>query len=96
MTKLLAQAFEKASSLSEALQDQLAQEVLEEMAWEASWDKTLAGTQDKLDRLAERAEQAHRAGKTKEMGFDELCDPTSRGLHLVFPEVAAANSAPRS
>ena len=72
MTKLLTEAFEKASSLPEDLQDQLAQEFLEEIAWEARWDETLAGSQDKLDRLAEKAEQEYRAGKTKEMGFDEL------------------------
>ena len=72
MTKLLTEAFEKASSLPEDLQDQLAQEFLEEIAWEARWDETLAGSQDKLDRLAEKAGQEYRAGKTKEMGFDEL------------------------
>ncbi len=68
MTKLLAQAFEKASSLSEELQDQLAQELLEQLSWEAKWDETLAASQDKLDRLAEEAEREYRAGKTKEMG----------------------------
>lgn len=72
MTKLLTEAFERASSLAEDLQDQLAQEFLEEIAWEARWDQTLAGSQDKLDRLAEKAEREYRAGKTKEMGFDEL------------------------
>lgn len=72
MTKLLTEAFEKASSLSEDLQNQIAQEILEEMAWEGRWDQTLADSQDKLDRLAEKAEKEYRAGKTKEMGFDEL------------------------
>ena len=72
MTNLLQQAFEKASSLSDDLQDQIAQEVLEEIDGEARWDQTLAATQNKLELLAERAEKAYRAGKTKEMGFDEL------------------------
>lgn len=72
MTKLLAEAFEKASSLSEDLQDQLAQEFLDEIAWEERWDETQRDSQDKLDRLAEKAEQEYRAGKAKEMGFDEL------------------------
>jgi len=72
MTKLLTEAFEKASSLSEDLQNQIAQEILEEMAWEGRWDQTLADPQHKLDRLAERAEKEYQAGKTKEMGFDEL------------------------
>ncbi|MBM3334405.1 hypothetical protein FJY63_07065 [Candidatus Sumerlaeota bacterium] len=72
MTNLLNHAFRKASGLSEDLQDQLAQELLEEMEWETRWDHTLADSQEKLDRLAERAEQEYRAGKTKEMGFDDL------------------------
>ncbi len=72
MTDMLAKAFEKASSLSEELQNQLAEEFLEEMEWEARWDDTLANSQDKLDQLAERAEQDFRAGKTVELGFDEL------------------------
>ena len=72
MTKLLTKAFEKASSLSEDLQDQIAQELLEEMAGEARWDQTLTDSQDKLYRLAEKAEKEYRAGKTKGMGFDEL------------------------
>jgi hypothetical protein len=72
MTKLLNQAFEKASRLPEDLQDQLAQEVLEEMQGENRWDQTLANSQEKLDQLAEKAEQAYRAGKTKKMGFDDL------------------------
>lgn len=72
MTDMLAKAFEKASSLSEELQNQLAEEFLDEMEWEACWDDALANSQDKLDQLAERAEQDFRAGKTVEMGFDEL------------------------
>lgn len=72
MTKLLEQAFEKASSLTDELQDQLAQELLGEMNWEVQWDQTLATSQEKLNALAEKAEQAYREGKTVEMGFDNL------------------------
>jgi len=72
MTKLLAQAFEKASELPEDLQDQLARELLEELAGEARWDQTLEQSGEALDRMAEQALQEYRAGKTKEMGFDEL------------------------
>lgn len=75
MTKLLKEAFEKASKLSEDLQDQLARELLEELAGELLWDQTLANSQDKLERLAEKAEREYRAGQTKEMGFDELRSP---------------------
>ena len=72
MTQLLMQAFEKASALSEELQDQIAQQLLVELEGEARWDRTLAESQDKLDLLAEKTEREYRAGKTKEMGFDEL------------------------
>ncbi len=72
MTRLLAQAFEKAARLSDDLQDQLAQELLEEIEWESRWDQTLANTQGKLEQLADKAEQDYRAGKTKESGFDDL------------------------
>ncbi len=72
MTNRLAKAFEKASSLSDELQDQLAEELLVEIVWEARWDETLASSADKIDKLAERAEQNYRAGATVEMGFDEL------------------------
>ena len=72
MTKLLTEAFEKASSLSEDVQDLLAQELLEELDWEARWDETLAATQDKLDRLADKAAKAYHQGKTRQRGFDEL------------------------
>ena len=72
MTKLLTEAFEKASSLSEDLQNQIAREIVEAMAGEERWDQTLAESQDQLDRLSEKAEREYRAGKTKEMGFDDL------------------------
>ncbi len=72
MTKLVTEAFEKAPGLPDELQDQLAQEMLEEIEWEACWDSTLEGSQEKLDRLAEKALQESRSGKTKEMGFDDL------------------------
>ena len=72
MTQLLSSAFEKASKLPRDLQDQLAQEMIEEMEGEAQWNSTLADSQGMLEKLAERAEAEYRAGKTKEMGFDEL------------------------
>jgi len=62
MTNRLAKVFEKASALSDKLQDQLAEEFLEEIEWEARWDETLASSGDKIDKLAERAEQNYRAG----------------------------------
>ncbi len=72
MTNLLAQAFQKASELPENIQDELACELLEEIEWESRWDKTLADSQDKLDKMAQKALDEYQSGKTKEMGFDEL------------------------
>jgi hypothetical protein len=72
MTKLLAQAFEKASELPENLQDELARELLQELAGEALWDQTLAESAEAVDKLAEQALKEHRAGRTRKMGFDEL------------------------
>jgi len=72
MTKLLNEAFKKASGLSEDLQDQLAQRLLEEMQWEAAWNNTLDRSQDELDTLADKALKEFQDGSTVEMGFDEL------------------------
>ncbi|MDP8247753.1 MAG: hypothetical protein P9M00_06415 [Candidatus Tritonobacter lacicola] len=72
MTKLLSKAFQKASLLPEDLQNQLAQELLEEIEWEKAWDESLTKSQDKLISLAEKAVREYEAGKTKQMGFDEL------------------------
>jgi len=72
MTKLLTQAFEKASELPDYLQDQLAHELLEEIEWESRWDSTLACSQDTLERLAAKALREYQSGKTEEMGFDDL------------------------
>ena len=72
MTKLLAKAFQTASKLPENLQDELAQQLIDELASEARWEQTLAESTSKLDAMAEKALGEHRAGRTKEMGFDEL------------------------
>ncbi len=72
MTRLLAEAFDEASRLSEGLQDQLARDLLDELQWETAWEKSLAESQDKVDRLAEKALAEHKAGRTKEAGFDDL------------------------
>jgi len=72
MTKLLSDAFEKASQLPENLQDELARILLDELAWEGRWNQTLDESTDKLDRMAEDALKDYRAGRTKEMGFDQL------------------------
>ncbi len=72
MTSLLKKAFDKASQLPQNLQDQIAQGLLEEIEWELKWDETLAGSEDLLEKLANKALQEFEAGKTVEKGFDEL------------------------
>ncbi len=73
MTKLLlAEAFEKASTLPDDLQDALARELMEELAWEAKWDKTLSEPTADVDDLAAKALDEYRAGRTHEKGFDQL------------------------
>lgn len=72
MTRLLTKAFEEASKLPQTMQDQLGQQILEDLAGELQWNETLAASQDQLERLADEALEDLRAGRTREMGFDEL------------------------
>ncbi len=72
MTKLLEKAFAEASRLPEEAQDQLATHLLRELADEAKWDEALAASASKLERLAAEALEEFRAGRTEELGFDEL------------------------
>jgi len=72
MTRLLEEAFRKASELPETEQDSLAKWLLEELESEREWDRVFVQSQDVLDRLAKEALEAHRQGKTKPMDFDRL------------------------
>ena len=72
MTKLLSDAFEKASQLPEDLQDELARMLLDELTWEKNWDRALSRSSSNLDEMAKDALKDYHAGRTKEMGFDEL------------------------
>ncbi len=72
MTELLSRAFEQASELPTELQDELAHQILEDLIGESKWDETLASSQDSLEELGDQALAELRAGRTVEMGFDEL------------------------
>jgi len=72
MTKLLEEAFKKASQLPETEQDTLAKWLLEELQSEREWDRTFAESQDVLGRLADEALEAHKKGNSKPMDFDRL------------------------
>lgn len=72
MAKLLAKAFQETSKLSHEMQDELAQRLLDDLVGKTQWDTTLERSQDQLGRLADKALAEFRAGKTVEMGIDEL------------------------
>lgn len=72
MTELLAKAFEEASKLPAEAQDELGAQLLRDLAAEAQWDRTLARSPEALEKLAAEALEEYRAGRTEEIGFDEL------------------------
>jgi hypothetical protein len=72
MTAALERAFTKASRLPKAAQKQLAEQLLEDIDGELRWDQTLADSQSLLERMAAKAREAKRHGKTIRKGFDEL------------------------
>jgi hypothetical protein len=72
MTTLLQQAFAEAAKLSKAEQDLLAARLLEEMRAEDAFDRAIAGSADKLSRLASEALAEHRAGLTEQLDPDRL------------------------
>lgn len=72
MTKLLEKAFKKASELPEVEQNVLAKWVLEELESEEKWDKTFAGSEDVLEKMADEALDEDKKGKTKPLSLKEL------------------------
>ena len=73
MTELLKKAFEKAAAaLSEYEQDELASRLLSAIeSDEKRWDMLFADAA-KLERLADQALEAHRAGLTKPLDPEKL------------------------
>lgn len=72
MTKLLEKAFAEAARLPEPAQDRIAANLLQELADVAKWDTSFAASASQLERLAAEALEEYRAGRTEELGFDEL------------------------
>ncbi len=70
MTKLLQDAFAKASALPPAEQDVLAARLLAEL--EDEFDRAIAASSDKLAGLAREALAEHRDGHTQELDPDAL------------------------
>jgi hypothetical protein len=72
MTELLEKAFAEAAKLPEPDQDRVAANLLRELADGAKWDASFAASAPQLERLAAEALEDYRAGRTEELGFDEL------------------------
>jgi hypothetical protein len=72
MTTLLNEAFKKASRLPESIQDEIASQLIEDIENEIGWETAFEETQDKLDKLAEKALRDFNDGRVTKMGFDEL------------------------
>ena len=72
MTTLLQEAFAKAAQLTPEEQDVLAARLLAELGAEDDFDRAIAGSSDKLARLAREALEEYRAGETQELNPDAL------------------------
>ena len=67
MTQLLQKAFERAAELSQEEQDKFARFLLAELEAEQQWAELFSRSksEDLLERLADEALAAHRAGRTR-------------------------------
>lgn len=72
MTRLLEEAFDKASNLPEDDQDAVAALILEEIESERRWDELFAKSQDKLAELGQEALREHRQGNTERLDPEDL------------------------
>lgn len=72
MTKLLKKAVAEVEKLPEEAQDRIAAQLLQELADDARWSSQCAASSNQLERLAAEALEDYRAGRTEELGFDEL------------------------
>ncbi len=73
MTRLLQQAFERASELSEEDQDKFARFLLAELESEQRWAELFSSPESEalLERLADEALAAHRAGRTQPLNVED-------------------------
>jgi hypothetical protein len=72
MTALLQRAFAEASKRSQEEQDLLASRLLAELAAEDAFDQAIAGSSEKLSKLAIQALEEHKAGITEALDPDRL------------------------
>jgi hypothetical protein len=72
MTKLLQEAFEAVSQLSDDEQDRIALRLMEELDDETRWETSFAASQDVLRKMAEEARDDFRAGRTEPLDPETL------------------------
>jgi hypothetical protein len=72
MTQLLERAIEEARALPADQQDLIAALILEELADERRWAEAIARSQDPLSRLAAKVKDDIGAGRTHDLGMDDL------------------------
>lgn len=72
MTDLLKRAFEKASTLPDWQQDELSALILNAISADQQWDATLAKAPTKVERMAEKALEDIRAGRSEPLDPDKL------------------------
>ena len=74
MTQLLQEAFEKANQLPQEEQDRFARFLLAELESEQRWAELFnrPESEDLLERLADEALAAHRAGQTQPLNTEKL------------------------
>ena len=74
MTRLLEEAFERASELLREEQDKFARFLLAELDAERNWAESFSRleSEDLLERLADEALSEHRAGRTRPLKLEEL------------------------
>jgi hypothetical protein len=72
MTRLLKQAFDRATKLPDDEQDALAAVILEELADERRWAKAFERSQAALERLAKKAIEDLEQGRTTPLDPDKV------------------------
>ncbi len=72
MTQLLEKAIAEVYKRPVNEQDAIASIILDELLDEERWTQAFEQSQDKLARMAEKVRGDIKAGRIKEMGFDEL------------------------
>ncbi len=74
MTKLLQQAFERAAALPQEEQDRFARFMLAELESEARWAELFSRpeSEELLEKMADEALAAHRAGRTELLRPEEM------------------------